>query len=189
MKRIFIGIDISEGARNAVAEYVSSLRRSFPALRVGWERPEKLHLTLKFLGEVDDRKLDEISDAARIAASLHPSYSAALSGTGCFPPKGDPRILWIGMKDNGETEKLASKVEMQFERLRFEREKRRFSPHLTIARLREPRSSRELAKYHSSREFGPIEVQVSEITVFESILGSAGSIYRRIAAFPLSNVG
>ncbi len=188
MKRIFIGIDISEEARSAVAAYTEDLRRGFPTVRVGWEGLEKLHLTLKFLGEVDEREVLAIAGAAERAASVVRPYSAALESTGSFPPKGDPRILWIGLVDDGSTAELATSIGKQCESLGFEMEKRKFSPHLTIGRLREPRSSRDLTRVHTRRQFGPVTFEISQITVFESKLAPTGSTYHRFGSYPLGCV-
>jgi RNA 2',3'-cyclic 3'-phosphodiesterase len=185
MKRIFIAVDISDKARQKVASYIENLRRSFPQLRVGWERPEKLHLTLKFLGDVNDGRLEEVQKAIGKIVDSNPAFQMTLGRTGRFPPKGDPKILWLGTIDKGEFAAVASKINDDLEQLGFEREKRRFSPHLTIARLREPRLSGELAAKHLENDFGPIRFEVGKIVVYESKLLPKGSVYTQVTAFPL----
>lgn len=185
MKRLFIGIDISANARQAAAIYIDHLRSEAENLRVGWERPEKLHITLKFLGGIDERELPPLEAALERAASLHDHYTASLVGTGCFPPKGQARILWLGVRDDGETVQIASSVEDEFSKLGYEREKRKFSPHLTIARLREPDRSSELSSLHLSRKFEPIAFEVDEIVLYESRLQPSGSEYSRLKRFSL----
>ncbi|MGD9561030.1 MAG: RNA 2',3'-cyclic phosphodiesterase [Pyrinomonadaceae bacterium] len=183
MKRIFIAADISDDARKKAARYVEDLRRAFPNLRVGWERPEKMHVTLRFVGDVNEKVLLEVQRAVEKAANSGGAFSAVLKDTGRFPPKGDPRILWLGTRDNGEMARIASALDRELAPLGFKPEKRLFSPHLTIARLREPRLSAELASLHLQTHFEPVEFTVREIAIYESKLLPTGSVYSKIAAF------
>ncbi len=185
MKRIFIAVDISDEARQMAASYIDALRRAFPKLRVGWERPEKLHLTVKFLGDVNDKELIEVRRSVENIAAAGFAFSVSLGGTGVFPPKGDPRILWLGAVDNGHLAPIASALNDEFARLGFERERRKFSPHLTIARLRDPRASTELAAKHRAGVFGPVSFEVREIVLYESKLLPAGAVYTGLAKCPL----
>lgn len=184
MKRIFVAIDISDSARARVADYIGRLRRAYPRLRVGWERPEKLHLTLKFLGEVGDPKLPDVAEAVARSAKRFREFYAAIAGTGVFPPRGDPRILWLGVLDGGKMGQVADELEREFEKIGFDAEKRKFHAHLTIARLREPRDSVRLAADHIVNEFEPVGFEAREIFVYESELQPTGSSYRKLAAYP-----
>lgn len=185
MKRIFIAVDISDEARRKAAAYMDTLRRAFPMLRVGWERPEKLHLTLKFLGDVNEDRLNEVQNAVREIAGKNDLFRMTLGGTGRFPLKGDPRILWLGATDEGQAAVMASRIDSRLSTLGFEPQKRGFTPHLTIARLREPRLSEALATRHVGNEFEPVGFEVGEIVIYESKLLPRGSIYTQMAAFPL----
>ncbi len=185
MKRVFIAIDISDEARAKVAAYIEDLRRSAHELRVGWERPEKLHLTIKFLGDVDDRHLNDIEQAVKRLAANFVCFRSEIKGTGQFPPKGDPRILWLGVEDRGSFSEIARSLDRELANAGFEPEKRRFSPHLTIARLREPSRSRDLAVFHERNKFEPVGFEVREIAVYESRLLPKGSVYTKIGALRL----
>lgn len=188
MKRIFIAIDISEAARKAAVEHIERLRASFGDLRVGWERPEKLHLTLKFLGDVGEKKLGELKESlGRIASAGHP-FSARLEGCGVFPPSGAGRSLWIGFSDEGELGTLAREIDAACAVLGYPVERRSFKPHLTIARIREPHGSGDLAAAHRRTQFPPFEMAVREIVLFESKLRPGGSVYGRVARLPLGQV-
>ena len=93
MKRIFIAVDISDRARSAAAAYIETLRGEFRQVRVGWERAEKLHLTMKFLGACETRQLQELENiAARIAAEI-PRFTIRIADTGVFPNARSPRVL------------------------------------------------------------------------------------------------
>lgn len=185
MKRVFVAIDISAAARQKAADYTLELRRAFPDLRVGWERPEKLHLTLKFLGDVEDHTLFRVEDIVRRVAGSYSPFDIQLGGTGSFPPKRETKILWVGIQDDGSLAEIAKQIEKECSTLGFEAEKRKFNPHLTIARLREPHRSADLAKTHLEIGFEPVGFEVREIVIYESKLLPRGSIYTPIAKFPL----
>lgn len=186
MKRIFIAVDISETARQRAAEYIDDLRLEFSGLRVGWERPEKLHITLKFLGDVEDEKVAEVVESLNSSAGSSRCFEVELSGTGVFPSPSNPRILWLGLHDqDGKLSATANAVESGCALLGYKKEKREFSPHLTIARLREPHKAQQLAVRHLSNKFEPVSFEVSEIVIYESKLQPTGSIYSKLAAVPL----
>jgi 2'-5' RNA ligase len=181
MKRIFAAIDISDEARRIVTDYIESLREEFPQIRVGWERAEKLHLTLKFFGDVDEKQLTELTSAIEETSKQISDFKLQITKTGVFASKRNARILWLGVR--GETEKLQKLneiLETECEKKRFHREKRSFKAHLTIARLREPHKSKELIERHLGNEFNSAEFQVSKITIYESRLQKTGSIYEVI---------
>src|SRR5215216_5300842 len=98
-KRIFVAIDISDAARAACHAHIELLRKQFPAVRVGWERPEKLHITLKFLGNTEADILEDLKSGIVKSAFQIPPFKLNLSQTGVFPTTSRPRILWIGVSD------------------------------------------------------------------------------------------
>jgi 2'-5' RNA ligase len=188
MQRVFIGVDISVEARTAAAKYTEMLRGEFPNLKVGWERPEKLHLTLKFLGNLDDAQLGDLTTAVAAAAASVKAMRLELAGTGVFPNPRNPRILWLGIRDpRSAISKLADVVELECERLGFPRDSRPFRPHLTVGRVKEPNSGKQLSKVHIERGFGPILFAVKELAIYKSELRPTGSVYSKLAAFPLGN--
>lgn len=189
MQRVFVAIDISEEARDAATRYAEALGRDFSDARVGWEKPEKLHLTLKFLGKTDNRQLEKLKWAAASAAASTAPISLELSGTGVFPNARNPRILWLGLKDfGGELKCLAETIENDCEKIGYPKENRTFNPHLTVGRIREPRHSKYLAKKHSANQFGPIEFAVKEVVIYKSELHPTGSVYSKLAVFPFGRV-
>jgi 2'-5' RNA ligase len=178
MKRIFTAVDISAKVRCKVSDYIDELRREFSDLRVGWERPEKLHLTLKFLGDVDDGQLQDLNDAARETAKRISAFDLRVSKTGVFASAKNARILWLGVEDEtGSLPKLNELLESACEEKGFLREKRSFKPHLTIARIREPRQSKELIERHLQNDFQSNEFTISEIVIYQSQLQKSGSVY------------
>ncbi len=177
-KRIFIAVAISEEARRQVSDYAQALRREFVDLRIGWEKPEKLHLTLKFLGDTGEKQLNELIEIVEKTTAKFKPFKLQISGTGVFPNPRNPRILWLGVNDETNSlSKISELLEIKCERIGFRREKRKFNAHLTIARLREPHKSKQLARKHVENAFEPIEFKVSEIVTYESTFQPKGSIY------------
>ncbi len=186
MKRVFTAIDISDQARAKVSDYIKILRDEFPDLRVGWDKPEKLHLTLKFLGDINERHLENLIEAVRETAKRISSIKLRISGTGVFPSKRNARVLWLGVKDEKKSlQKLNGILETQCEAKGFARETRNFKPHLTVARLRAPHKSKELIGRHSENDFQSAEFEASEITIYESRLQKSGSIYSIVSKYKL----
>jgi 2'-5' RNA ligase len=179
-KRIFVALDISEEAREKTSGYIKKLREQFPKVRAGWDKPEKLHLTMKFLGEIDDEQLAKLINAVEKTASGISPLKLQIAGTGVFPSPRPARVMWIDVK--GEEEKLrllSETLENECEKQGFEKEKRRFKAHLTIARLKERAS--EMVQAHLREDFTAIEFEVSEIVIYQSQLKPTGSIYSVIS--------
>lgn len=188
MRRIFTAIDISEEAKQKASDYIEKLRGEFPHLRVGWERAEKFHLTLKFLGNVDERQLKNLSEAVEQTAEQLSIFKLRISETGAFPSTRNARILWLGVRDApGSLRHLNEILENECARNGFEKEKRDFKPHLTIGRLRQPAQSKELIEQHLRNDFPAVEFAISEITIYESRLQKSGSIYSIVSKRKFKN--
>ena len=188
MKRIFTAIDISEEVRARVSESVETLGREFPNIRVGWEKPEKLHLTLKFLGDINEIQLRNLTYAVAQTAKQIANFNLQIVGTGVFPSMRNARILWLGLKDEkGNLTHLNEIFENECENLGFTREKRNFKPHLTIARLREPQKSRELSEKHLSNNFQSEGFNINQIVIYESVLKPTGSVYTVVSSHKFSD--
>lgn len=175
-KRVFVAIDISDEARRKVSAYINDLRRRFPKVRVGWEKPEKLHLTMKFLGGVEDEQFGKLIEAVEKTALENLPFKLRITGGGVFPSPKRARILWLGIKDEkGSLLKLNEILENECEKQGFEKENRNFKAHLTIARLKE--NSNELAETHLRENFYTVEFEVSDVVIYRSELQPTGSVY------------
>jgi 2'-5' RNA ligase len=187
MKRLFIAVDISEQARNLAAKYIAELRARFSDLRVGWERPEKLHLTLKFLGDTGAEQIDEICDRLTEVAATTDPFRLRLIGNGAFPSRDEARVLWLGIDDAEEKlGRLVAAINKKLAGIGVEPDERKFSSHLTIARIREPRDSRALVAAHLATQYEPVEFEVSDLVLYESQLKPTGSVYFKLAIFPFT---
>src|ERR671916_1601729 len=98
--RVFCAVELPEDVRAEAARHVARLRAEFPRLKVGWEREEKLHLTLKFLGEIDEARVELLTRAAEAAADATRAFELSIEGAGFFPPRGAPRVLWLRVQDS-----------------------------------------------------------------------------------------
>ncbi len=161
--RCFVAVNFPEEIREKVGKFASSLSSGAVGRVVRWVRPENIHLTLKFLGPVDRKALPELWSALETALAGHAPFGLTVKGAGVFPPRGRPRAAWVGRA--GETAALAalqSAVEFAFEPLGFPREKRPFTPHLTVGRVRDPRRLTPLASEIAAageREWGKCVVE------------------------------
>jgi RNA 2',3'-cyclic 3'-phosphodiesterase len=185
--RIFCAVELPDEVKSRVAGHVEGLRAQFPHVRASWEKPEKLHVTLKFLGEIESSRVEDLSVAAsRAAASVEP-FALTIAESGAFPPHGQPRVLWLGVEDaSGRLAGLQRSLEDACAHSGFAREPRPFRPHLTLARLRSPQGARELAAAHREARFEPQTFTVSKLVVMRSELGPGGSRYSSLSSSPLA---
>jgi RNA 2',3'-cyclic 3'-phosphodiesterase len=145
-----------------------------------------IHLTLKFLGEIDPKALPDLSKALTAFVSLEPTLSLCLRGVGAFPNLRNPRVIWCGVE--GDTEKLArlqEKVENACCDLGFEREERPFRPHLTIARVNNKRNLQGLLDDTKIGSELQSEFFADHINIYRSTLAPRGAIYDILATIPL----
>jgi len=182
--RTFICIEIPVSIKERMEDVEGELRHV--DAQVSWVKPANVHLTLKFLGAVARERIDSVSAAAGRAASVTGQFEIEIGGTGCFPSAQNPRVLWIGITRVADgLARLHSALEQELAREGFEREAKRFSPHLTVGRLRSPRNGAELVQKFSDIGFEPEPFIASEIIVMRSEPKPTGSIYTPLSIIPL----
>jgi 2'-5' RNA ligase len=182
--RAFIAVEIDQAVVQRIVEAVHELRGKISDIR--WTRQANCHLTVKFLGAIDEKQVDSIGQALDRALSLFPRCTINVKGLGVFPDAKRPRILWVGVAGK-PLATLAEKVETALAPLGFEKEKRTFTPHLTIARWREgkrpARDLRDVLNQWKDHDFGGSTVR--EVKLFESVLKPGGAEYRPLKSVRL----
>ena len=179
--RLFFALELPREVREAATAHTARLRRDFPGVRASWPRPESLHLTLKFLGEVTAARVETLAGAAAGAAEGLAPFELTVEGAGTFPPRGAARVLWLGVRDDtGRLARLQSRLEDGCAAAGFARESKPFKPHLTLARLRALQRAElvaALSEEHRGTPFGPHRFRVSGFVLMRSELGPGGSRY------------
>jgi 2'-5' RNA ligase len=180
--RAFIAIDLPERLRAALAEAQEVFRSACHDAR--WTRPEGIHLTLKFLGEISDAQTKQVVEALAQIGPFEPFFVEA-KGFGFFPQVHRPRVFWAGVEAPPALAELAARVESRMEKIGFAREDRAFNPHLTLARFQVPRPQPALEAAVAARATDLLgKFEASEFFLFESKLSPQGAQYRKVLRFP-----
>ena len=171
MPRLFVAIDIPEELKADLRRFASEL----PAAR--WVLADQLHLTLRFIGEVGPQTCAAIKGA--LSGLCFQSFPLALHGTGHFPPGRHPRVLWIGVEPSDPLARLHQDLELALMEVGLAPDERPFSPHLTLARLKEtaPPAVGSFETRHGGVAYPPFEVR--EVVLFSSVLTNQGAVHSR----------
>jgi 2'-5' RNA ligase len=179
--RLFVALEIPSAVRENLAALLKSLRTVSPQTR--WMRPENLHITLKFMGEVPETKLAAIRNALADARSEQP-VTLDFRGLGFFPNENHPRVFWAGIEASPNLKTLAADIERAMEKLGIPREQRPFSPHLTLARFEPsglPERLRSAIQENRAHEFGSF--RANQYQLIESKLKPSGAEYTTLESF------
>lgn len=179
MIRLFVALDVTDGIRQRLA----GLSGGVPGAR--WMDPASLHLTLRFIGEVPEDQALDIDEA--LAELRAPPFSVTLEGVGVFGTGRRARILWAGVERNEALNHLQAKVESALVRCGLRAEERKFTPHVTLARLKDPPQDR-IARFLCERGLfraGPMPVD--HVTLYRSHLGNGGSVYEALGEYLLGD--
>ena len=172
--RGFIAIDIESFPK--LVQFENEIRNS--GANVKLVEPENIHITLKFLGETDEKHTDRIEEIIKDAVKDSDSFEIKLKGAGVFPNQNYIKVMWIGMENGEQIGEIANKIDEKISELGFEREKRRFSAHLTIARVKSAKYKEkllELIEKYRDIEFGSLKIDI--IKLKKSELTPKGPIY------------
>lgn len=176
--RSFIAVPVGKEVEEAVENVEGVLKRA--RADVKWVRPGNVHITLKFLGDVEAGRLDEVSAALARALEGVRTFDAAVSGVGTFPPNPRrARVVFMSLSEGADDMKdLAVRAEEAMAAAGFEREKRPFKSHLTIGRVRRgARGLDELAKSVAAAQYKPLKLSVDRVNLVKSELTPSGAIY------------
>jgi 2'-5' RNA ligase len=189
--RLFAAVEIGDMLRNRAAEISQELqRRAFvaaPRAKVAWVPADRMHVTIRFIGEVDGETASSVRRVLGVPIAIEP-FALTLWGVGTFPKTGTPRVVWVGITE-GREELLAIERELteRLTTLGVPEEDRAFSPHLTLARVREPAGLKvqRLVEGLTDQPMGT--VRIDAITLFQSKLSPKGPAYTPLLHIPLSS--
>ena len=181
MHRLFVAVDISDSIKHTLA------RMAFGLPGAKWVEPEQLHLTVRFIGEVEGSLFHDIREClSRVESG---EFSMRLKGIGHFPPRGKPRVVWVGIEKNDSLLFLKKKIDSVLARSGLEPEGRKYSPHITLARLKNTPVQKvggfiAANSLYESESFG-----VQSFRLYSSLLTPKGAIHTVEAEYPLTTFG
>ena len=177
MVRSFLAIELPRTIQKKIEEVQRDLKSSHADVR--WVSPERIHLTLKFLGNIDEPKIDPIAKSTEGLTDALSPFPLKVRGLGAFPHFKNPRVIWVGLIDGGVVLSSFQKaLEIELEKIGLEPEDRSFHPHLTLGRVKSNRGRDELVgrmERYREEEFG--DFQVERVILFRSDLKPSGPIY------------
>jgi 2'-5' RNA ligase len=185
--RTFIGIDIGDGIRAAAVALQKDLGRC--GAEVKWVTPESMHVTLLFLGEVDDRALHAVCKVVSESAASEPPFALRVSGVGAFPTPRRPKVLWAGITDGAQSlQRLNAALEEKMLDLGcYRKEERGYTPHLTLGRVKGDADGFALtAELPKRLAWDGGRAAVDEVLVYSSEMDRDGPVYRVIGRAPLT---
>lgn len=175
--RAFIAVQIPGEIKQRFGEIQRTLERSRADVR--WAKPGNTHLTLQFLGNTPVDKIEEIESALSRVGASHRGFGISIGGLGAFPNERRPRVLWIGVSQGADSlAALQSSVSREMKKLGFKPEKRGYSPHITLGRVKSPKNVEKLMHLlEAERRFHAGTFHATEIHLIRSVLSSEGPTY------------
>lgn len=184
--RCFISVNLPDEAKTAMGSFITELKKT--GADVKWVVAENIHLTLKFLGNIDESLIPGIAEALSKKLSLYDAFYITIADVGCFPSEKRPRVIWVGIKDSDVLTNMQKDVDAVMTGFGFAPEVRPFSPHLTVGRVRSLKKVAELTKRFADfrrSDFG--RVGISAIHIMKSELKPAGAEYSSLCRISLGN--
>ncbi|MCE5258891.1 MAG: RNA 2',3'-cyclic phosphodiesterase [Chloroflexi bacterium] len=180
--RTFIAAELGKGLMQEIGRVQGLLRAAPGGRAVTWVRPEGIHLTFKFLGDTDEKRLPDVYEAVQHIGSTHPAFTIAVSGLGCFPRVTRPRVVWLGLQDEKhQAQRLQQALDAELASIGFVREDRPFQPHLTLGRVRSSALSSEIeavGRTAADQQVGQLGIlMVDHLCVITSTLTPSGAVY------------
>ncbi|MEK6568609.1 MAG: RNA 2',3'-cyclic phosphodiesterase [Candidatus Omnitrophota bacterium] len=185
--RIFIAIKLENEIKDKLSQIQEELKSAQADVR--WVKPENIHLTLKFIGEIEEAKIPEILHHLKELASKTKPFILRISTAGAFPGLKSPRVVWVGVKeDTGELARIAETIENSLAELGFPKESRKFFSHLTLGRLRSDKNKDRLIQKLEKTKVPELTQRISSIILFKSLLQPTGAVYQGLSEISLSNI-
>ena len=170
-----------------VLKQLRSIQERLKALHDGtrWVNPERIHLTLRFLGDVERERMDAVIQAVQNGCGAFEPFTLTVAEPGAFPDFKRPRVFWIGVSDPDQNLQQCQKsIERELERIGFPGEKRAFSPHLTLGRVKNSRGVAKVSQELEHMHPAPVSFSAREVVVMQSKLTPSGAVYT-----PLRKIG
>lgn len=185
--RCFIAIEIPQPIQNQLARIQGTLQKQIQ--KASWVKPGNIHLTLKFLGDVNPDNLEPIGETIEEVTSRHRSFPLRIGGVGAFPNLVRPRVIWVGVKTGGKrVSALTQDINVALSYCGFSFETKKFNPHLTIARLKERIDLRPYtSQYRQYDRIDRVEMTVDRISLVQSQLHPQGAIYSNLQSYLLKS--
>ncbi len=183
--RLFIAIPLDTDIKQRLKELQDRLIRA--GVRASWTKPDQFHLTLKFLGEQPESQIESIRNVLLRAAGTTPAFTIRLERTGCFPDSGSVRVVWVGPNERSQSLLcVAQDIETFSSEIGIAKEKRTFSEHFTIGRVKMDSSHGKLRELVLAEAFGLCVQKVKELVLYQSVLKPSGAEYNVITRQPLN---
>jgi len=187
--RLFLAAEIGERLAGRAADLIRDLEKraadAAPRARVTWLTPDRLHITIRFIGEVDDVRAAAIAAALQLPLDVGP-FDLTLNGTGAFPKRGPPRVLWAGIEQGRDALiTVEREISSRLTAFGIPPEGRPYSPHLTLARVREAKGLRSAALLEGLEDRSLGTTHIEAITLFQSRLSPKGPTYVPLLRTPL----
>jgi len=177
--RTFIALELSSEATKELARLQQEIKEI--DIDVKWSEPRNIHLTLKFLGNTEEEKIEEIKNILNEISSDEKPFEITLFKLGAFPNLDYPKVLWVGIDKNcSEVERIAKTLEDNLEKIGFQKEERSFSAHLTLGRVKSGKNKIKLKEKLISSPVEPKLSVIKSITLFKSELTPKGPIYNSL---------
>lgn len=186
MKKLFLAISTQEGLEPSGSQIIKKMRANADqrGLDIRWIPPSNYHVTVVFLGNTREEKLPEIESIMKEAAAECPPFLLKISDVGAFPDEFSSRVLWFGVQNSKTLRALQENLSHKFKDFLYNVESREYSPHLTIARLRNPHKTKDLMSPHVRKKIG--KVSVTEIVLYESVGAMPFPVYKPLLRVPLT---
>lgn len=186
--RLFFAVLLDDRTRQRIALVQESMKRALAGQRISWVKEENLHLTLRFLGEQDEKGLRQAIEVGQTVAAQHGSFRFVVRGAGVFPDARRARVLWVGVEEPVEPlYGLAQHLEKDLRQRGFPPEDKPFRSHITLARIKEPPPAQVIQRLMEALPDEPLgSVEVRSFVLMQSVLHPNGSLYTPVQEFPLS---
>jgi 2'-5' RNA ligase len=185
MKRLFAAVKVHPSKE--FLETYNSLKSGLKFCRITWVNPENIHITLKFFGETQEKRIPEISRVLKEVASSHKPFASELVNVGIFGSSYAPKVIWFGIENAEPLKKLGADVLQSLEPIGWEVDRQNFVPHLTVGRIKEIPDKQLFQKIiDQHKKIRMHDIQVSEFHLYESTLLRDGPVYKVLESYVLS---